>query len=93
MIYFFILWFYLQVKKYWLDEGYSNQNVHSLRKCERRISNPHHIGSDLQSQHVGQILCAQPHSLFGEKGNFGIVVQGTKVSFQNLWKKRDGHWD
>lgn len=76
-----------------LDEGYSNQNVHSIRKCERRISNPHHIGSDLQGQHVGQILCALPHSLFGERGSFGIVVKGTKVSFQNLRKKRDGYWD
>lgn len=76
-----------------LDEDYSNQNVHSIRKCERRISNPHHIGSDLQGQHVGQILCALPLSLFGERGSFGIVVQGTKVSFQNLRKKRDGYWD
>uniref|UniRef100_A0A8W8ILS5 Uncharacterized protein n=1 Tax=Magallana gigas TaxID=29159 RepID=A0A8W8ILS5_MAGGI len=35
-------------------------------------------------QHVGQILCAQPHSLFGEKGNFGIVVQGTKVMISSF---------
>lgn len=74
----------VEVKKYVLDEGYSNQNVHSIRKCERKISNPHHIGSDLQGQHVGQILCALPHSLFGERGSFGIVVQGTKVTISSF---------
>lgn len=74
--------FFLQVKKYWSDEETSNQTVRSLRKCERKISNPLHVGSDLQGQHVGQILCALPYSLFGERGNFGILVQGTKVSLK-----------
>lgn len=62
----------------------SNQTVRSLRKCERKISNPLHVGSDLQGQHVGQILCALPYSLFGERGNFGILVQGTKVTISSF---------
>lgn len=42
-----------------------------------------HVGGDLQSKHVGQSLGVLPYSVFGERGMFGILVDGTNVSIGN----------
>lgn len=68
--YVIILISFLQVKECKSNGGNSIQ----------RSSSPHHVGSDLQSKHVGQNLCVLPDSVFGERGMFGILVEGTKVS-------------
>lgn len=44
-------------------------------------SSPDHVGADLQSKHVGQSLGVLPYSVFGERGMFGIIVDGTKVGW------------
>lgn len=49
----------------------------------QRSSSPDHDGGDLQSKHVGQSLGVLPYSVFGERGMFGILVDGTNVSVEN----------
>lgn len=49
----------------------------------QRSSSPGHVGGDLQSKHVGQSLGVLPYSVFGERGMFGILVDGTNVSVGN----------
>lgn len=68
-----LLFFCLQVK-----ECHSN-NSNPIQ----RSSSPDHVGADLQSKHVGQSLGVLPYSVFGERGMFGILVDGTNVSVGN----------
>uniref|UniRef100_A0A8W8JJH7 Uncharacterized protein n=1 Tax=Magallana gigas TaxID=29159 RepID=A0A8W8JJH7_MAGGI len=46
----------------------------------QRSSSPVHVVGDLESKHVGQSLGVLPYSVFGERGMFGILVDGTNVT-------------
>ncbi|VDI36784.1 Hypothetical predicted protein [Mytilus galloprovincialis] len=51
------------------------------RNCERRTSV---IDSGLKGQHAGDMLAVIPSSVFGPNGIYGIIVQGTMVTFVSL---------
>lgn len=64
------------------DEGYGEQR--SLEKRLKLDQNMNHIPSELKAEHIGEMLALLPSSVFGTRGIYGFLVQGTKVTLASL---------
>lgn len=43
-----------------------------------------HIPSELKAKHIGEMLALLPSSVFGTRGIYGFLVQGTKVNIEEV---------
>lgn len=64
------------------DEGYGEQR--SLGKKLKLDQNMNHIPSELKAEHIGEMLALLPSSVFGTRGIYGFLVQGTKVNIEKV---------
>ncbi|CAC5411286.1 unnamed protein product [Mytilus coruscus] len=58
--------------------------VRQTRNSERKTSVIKHIDSGLKGQHAGEMLAVIPSSVFDSNGIYGIIVQGTMITFVSL---------
>lgn len=71
-----------ECRKYETDEGYGEQRTIGKRlKLDQNMS---HIPSELKAKHIGEMLALLPSSVFGTRGIYGFLVQGTKVTLASL---------
>lgn len=71
-----------ECRKYETDEGFGEQrNIGKRLKLDRNMS---HIPSELKAKHIGEMLALLPSSVFGTRGIYGFLVQGTKVNIEEV---------
>lgn len=68
-----------------------NEQIRDLRSIQKKCS-ANHIESSLIGQHGGQFLCSLPYSVFGNRGMYGFIVQGTNVTLTSF-KPEDQYYE
>ncbi|XP_052099280.1 uncharacterized protein LOC127733874 [Mytilus californianus] len=74
----------VEVKKDYPRPDSNLEIVRQTRNSERKTSAIKHIDSGLKGQHAGEMLAVIPSSVFGSNGIYGIIVQGTMITFVSL---------
>lgn len=72
------IFYFLKVRKEYSTEEDSGKTRKS-QKVEKTDNSVKHLSSKLKGQHIGGMLSVLQHSVFGEAGVYGFVVQGTEV--------------
>lgn len=73
----------VEVRKEYSTEEDSGKTRKS-QKVEKTDNSVKHLSSKLKGQHIGGMLSVLQHSVFGEAGVYGFVVQGTEVTVSAL---------